>query len=655
MKKKQRIRIVDIRGRDEIRVTATFVEVKKLVRDRKTSILQRPPTRLPGKKPGKPVAEKKPEKPKRARKKKAEKEKFEKKVLKRLQKKLKTVEKKEEETLPLVTIKLARLDYVPANVVDHYIVGLKGIQQGGIGSHVYITRDGRYLVQDPVPPEEELEDLHEAVKILFFLTDSEKIQEIMKNEELFDEYLQEIGVSSYAAYLLKREVFGYGVLDPLIRDPFVEDFQVPRPYTPAKVLHRMHGALISNIEFTEAELDEYVEKMIHRAKKVISLFVPYASVQLPEGHRLTVCYKSEITTKGSNIVVRKFPEKPWSITRLFKFNSLSPEMAAWLMMLIEHKKGIIVAGVMSSGKTSTINGLCNLIPERATIVTIEDTPELRLNHRYWIQHKTREALTIDGKGSITMFDLVKHTLRESADYVIIGEVRGEEGRVWAQAIATGHGGITSFHAESPQTVITRLTSPPINVEKGLLTALYAIVMNKRFFVVVEEDGKRVKKTRRRTAAIYDVDYEEVGGDIRFRFTELFRYNPKLDIDDRSIPFEQVIDDLTETRSARSIMEEKGWTPEEFMEEYNKRLRLLRRLWKHVKDYPKTPLLEYEEVSRIFWTFYEDERKAYEIIEEIEKRLRKAREERGAPEEEKPAEEEKPRPRIRILSIEEAKG
>jgi len=551
------------------------------------------------------------------------------------------------------TFRLPSISIITAKPVDLSGVEiLRGpyVPPGSDFPEVVITRDKRYIVKDPELTEETLRELERALTQLFFLTESEEIARALEDEEYLDSLLKKLNVSPEVEYLVRRELFGYGVLDPLIRDPDIEDFQVPAVGVPAKVLHRELGPLETNIVFeTDDDMNRYIEKLVAKTGSSVSLYMPLASLQLPEGHRLTVAYSRETTTRGPVIVVRKFPEKAWSITRLMQKNAISPEMAAWLMLAVETKQGIMIVGPMGSGKTSVMNAIANFIPRDATIVTIEDTPELRLSHPYWIQHKTRESLTIEGRGSIDMFMLVKHALRESADYVIIGEVRGEEGKVWAQAIATGHGGITTFHAESPRAMIARLTSPPISVEKSLLTALKVIVTTNRFMKREVRNGRTVVYPIRRVTGIYDYDYDPMND--RDEIKTLFKYDLASD------SFTQV-EDVTWSSTAKRIMELKGWTETELAEEYSKRVALLRRLKEHVDNFPESPLLDYAEVTKVFWLFMDEPEKAYQYIEEVEARLRGEQEQR---EEEviivrpaaqgQPVEEARPAaPRIRILDI-----
>ncbi len=481
--------------------------------------------------------------------------------------------------LPEINIRTSSIVWSRSlEILDSYTVGQ---------SKIYITVDGRYLVEDPQLSLSDREKLREAAtKIVYMLPAMPSIE-----AEGFLKILEELGIDDEKlAYLLEREVRGYGVLDPIMKDPHIEDVQVPAPGVPAKVVHTDFGVLVTNIVFTEEELDNYVEKLVHKCGKAVSLYNPFMSLRLPEGHRLTVTYRREVSYRGSSLTIRKFPEKPWSITKLMLKGTVTPSMAAWLMLLIEFKKALLIVGGVGTGKTSLINALCNLIPERRTIVTIEDTAELRLAHSTWIPLVTREPVTLDQRGEITMFKLVKHALRMSPDYIVVGEVRGEEGRIWAQAMLTGHGGLTSFHSESPRAAIERLTADPIRVDKGCLTALHGMVFMKR--VQLRECDR---KWARRILGVYDLEYNPSLD--KARFYKLFTYNFEADF---QVPAD--VEVFVKTPTAQLIMEESGWDEDRLLGELSLREKFLNKLKALSQRDPEYQ--EYQRVAHIVWQFYE---------------------------------------------------
>jgi len=263
---------------------------------------------------------------------------------------------------------------------------------------------------------------------------------------------------------------------------------------------------------------------------------------------------------------------------------------------------------MGTGKTSLINALTNMIPERASVITIEDTPELKLAHPYWIPLITRESYSLDERGTIDMFKLVKHALRMSADYIIIGEVRGEEARIWANALLSGHGGLTSFHAESAISSVQRLISDPLKVEPGSLIALRNIVVLRRLTVRREDKGFERKLFLRRIVDVYDL---EINGR-NVILNRLFHYNTKSD------RLEVVsIDKLLNTYTARMIMDETGWSKSELLENLMFRAKFIEYLRREAKLHNE--LYDYRVVTQMFWKFYEDQHQ-FKNVENIELEL-----------------------------------
>ncbi|MCS7098201.1 MAG: type II/IV secretion system ATPase subunit [Candidatus Methanomethyliaceae archaeon] len=399
--------------------------------------------------------------------------------------------------LPSVKIHILR-GSLNGKILAEYKVGL---------SNVSIVNDS-YVINDPAISEEEVKELERKASQLLYLLPLEAI----KDEKIFEKY---VGINNEVLlYFLKRELLGYGAYDILMNDENIEDIVSWPGQTICK--HREFGTLKVNIELSEKDFERHIEKLVHMAGKSISLFHPILSARLPTNDRLTVTYAREVSDKPS-FAIRKFPRKPWSITSIMMMGTLTPEMAAYLMLLIKYKKAILICGPIGSGKTSLINALCSLIPAESIVVTVEDTPELRLARRNWISFITRESMNVEERGEITMFDLVKHALRQPADYIIVGEVRGEEGRIWAQAISTGHGGITSLHADTPEGALERLRADPIRVSEGALRFLSTIVIIKSITI---EKGLGIRINGRRVLGIYDLS---INGAI-----PIFKYEPTTD-------------------------------------------------------------------------------------------------------------------------------
>ena len=460
-------------------------------------------------------------------------------------------------------------------VVEHYKIP-------GAPVEVVITDRGEYLVQEPPLSPAEHARLEELMaELLYILPDGVDSISALKLNPKFQ-------------YYVLREVRGYGLIDAPMKDPSVEDIIVVGAHSPVAVVHTRHGTLTTNIFFDgEEEVMRLAERLAHRCGKSVSAFSPTMSVRMPEGHRLTITYGREVSHTGTGVVIRKFPERPWSITRVMVVGTIDPRAAALIMLMVESKMAGIVFGGMGTGKTSMINALCNLIPADARIVTIEDSAELRLAHPYWKPLVVRESYTVDRKGEISAFHLLKHALRMSVDYVIVGEVRGEEGRDWAQAVLTGHGGLTSFHAAGPDEVIERLTTPPINLELSQLRGLHFMLHMARF--MPERPGKRVFV--RRAVALYNPEF----GREDYELTRLVGYDAAADTMLHVKP-----EDLLKTRMARYVMELRGWDEDRFLEELDLRERFLQYLLDKAQLDEK--LMDFEEVTKLIWEFHRDPRR-----------------------------------------------
>jgi len=480
-------------------------------------------------------------------------------------------QKKQRMEFDLPSLKISTLNSpVPeGRVKAKYKVGL---------STVTIVND-QYIINDPYLSEEEKSQLEKVASQLLFLMPPEAA----RDEAAFRRHLEEYGVTDETLYyFLRREVLGYGVFDVLMQDDRIEDITAWPEST--SVSHKDFGTLRTNISVPEQEFNRYVEKFVHMAGKSVSLYSPLLSIRLPTNDRLTVTYQREVSDRPS-FSIRKFPKQPWSITSIMMMGTLTPEMAAWLMLIVKYKRAILVCGPVGSGKTSLINALCSLIPADQVVVTCEDTPELRLARQNWFSFITRESTTVEEKGEIGMFELVKHALRQPANYIIVGEVRGEEGRVWAQAIATGHGGITSLHAETPEGAIERLRSDPINVAEGALRDLSTIVIIKPLHV--RRAGGTVKI--RRVTGIYDLSPRDGGG---VEPVCLFRYDPEADA------FIKTLDPL-ESATARRMAE---FIPIEKLEdEYRLYTRFLNSLFMLGHIHPE--LGSHVKVTELVWKLY----------------------------------------------------
>jgi len=291
-------------------------------------------------------------------------------------------------------------------------------------------------------------------------------------------------------YYLCRDFIGFNEIDPLLRDFFVEDIECNGLNTPVYIVHRIFRNLKTNIKFDNSnKLSNFVEKLAQRAEKYISYASPILDGSLPDGSRVNATYTKDITSRGPTFTIRKFTKTPWTPTELVAFNTLSPEMIAYLWLLIEHKMNILITGGTSSGKTTLLNAIAFFIAPEARVVSIEDTLELNLPRENWLPSVARTSTGVGNIGEIDLYSLLRASFRQNPDYVIVGEVRGKEASVLFQGMASGHSSMSTMHADSVDTVIKRLETPPIELSPTLMNVLDCVCIMTHAIVKKQETRK----------------------------------------------------------------------------------------------------------------------------------------------------------------------
>jgi len=322
-------------------------------------------------------------------------------------------------------------------------------------------------------------------------------------------------------YRVLRDKIGLGVLQPLLLDPYIEDISCSG-VGPVFVEHKIFKSVQSSIVFTtHDEVDDFVVWLGEWIKSPVTVRNPLVDSVLPDGSRINIVYGREISKRGSNFTIRKFSGTPTSVLELIEFGTLNYMMASYLSFILEEGLNLFVVGATASGKTTTLNALSTFLKPDAKIVTIEDTPEVQVPHKNWVQEVARSTGG-GAKGSeVGMFELLRAALRQRPDRIIVGEIRGEEGRIAFQAMQTGHGVMSTFHAASVEKLIQRLTGDPINVPKTYIDNLNVVIIQA---AVRGPDGKRV---RRITSVSEILGYDPV--EEAFSFIEVFRWNPSTDV------------------------------------------------------------------------------------------------------------------------------
>ena len=268
-------------------------------------------------------------------------------------------------------------------------------------------------------------------------------------------------------YRLNRDIVGFGPLEPIMRDDQNEDIHVIGPHE-THVDHATFGMLPTTVDFgTPQEFDNWLKNMGERMGDPISDSNPIVDSTMPDGSRINIIYSEDVSLKGPSLTIRQGQEIPLSMMQITHWGTLSPMMAAYLWICLENEQTVFVVGETASGKTTTLNASFSFIPRDSKIYTAEDTAEVIPPHDTWQQLLTREGMG-DEEAEVDMFDLVAAALRSRPDYIIVGEVRGAEGRMAFQAAQTGHPVMLTFHASDVVTMIQRFTSEPINVPETFM-------------------------------------------------------------------------------------------------------------------------------------------------------------------------------------------
>lgn len=369
---------------------------------------------------------------------------------------------------------------------------------GGVFIHAYMPREGtesgyaKYIIIEPPRPPSKLfrlievalaakiqpyhvaESAEEKKKLLLLLLDEviEVVDQPINYEELelkntaVPVYRDDV---DYVKYHLIRDKIGVGILEPFLRDPYIEDISC-RGVGNIYIVHKIFGSMESNLGFkNEAELDEFIIKLGEKIGKPITHARPVVDATLPDGSRINIVYGKDVSLHGSNFTIRRVAKIPISVTQLIKWGTFNEYIAAYIWMMLSEGMSVFICGETASGKTTSLNAISAFIRPNYKIVTIEDTAEVVLPHPNWVRELTRD--TGKPESSVTMFDLLRAALRQRPNYIIVGEIRGAEGNIAFQAMQTGHPVMATFHAANLERLIQRLTNPPINVPKTNMDSL----------------------------------------------------------------------------------------------------------------------------------------------------------------------------------------
>lgn len=342
-----------------------------------------------------------------------------------------------------------------------------------------------------------------------------KLPNNSQNNTISNEYLDNL------ARKLFQDLVGYGEIDPLIRDDNLEEIMVIGIDKPVFVYHREYGMMKTNILFKDAgEVMNLIDSIARQINRRIDQESPILDGRLPDGSRVNATIPP-ISADGPSMTIRKFKRDPLTIIDLINSKTISVELAAFFWLCFDglgvKSANAIISGGTSSGKTTTLNALSSFINPKERIITIEDTLELQIPHEHVIRMETRPP-NVENRGELTMNDLVKNSLRQRPDRIIVGEVRGSEAITLFTALNTGHSGFGTLHSNDARETITRLTNAPMSVPNIMISAIDFIIMQNRIY---RPDGVSF----RRISEVAEVSGIEEGV---IQLNKIFEWDPQSD-------------------------------------------------------------------------------------------------------------------------------
>lgn len=355
------------------------------------------------------------------------------------------------------------------------------------------------------------ERLLSDIKNLLFLRLSGENQD----NDISNEYLDHL------SRRFLRDIIGYGKIDPLIQDDELEEIMIIGTSKPIFVYHRQYGMMKTNLQFeSDEELRDLIDSIARQINRRIDQESPILDGRLVDGSRINATIPP-VSADGPSLTIRKFKRDPLTIIDLINSRTVSLDLAGFLWLCIDglgvKSANAIISGGTSSGKTTTLNALSAFINPNERIITIEDTLELQIPHEHVIRMETRPA-NVEGKGELTMNDLVKNSLRQRPDRIIVGEVRAGEAITLFTALNTGHSGFGTLHSNDARETITRLTNEPMSVPEIMIQAIDFIIMQNRIYTPSGMSFRRISE-------VVEVVGMEEG---TVQLNKLFQWNPERD-------------------------------------------------------------------------------------------------------------------------------
>ncbi|MBU0894696.1 MAG: Flp pilus assembly complex ATPase component TadA [Nanoarchaeota archaeon] len=394
----------------------------------------------------------------------------------------------------------------------------------------------------------------------------------------------QIETQDFLIGMLMQEMLGLGKIEFLINDPQLEEIVITSSKEPIRIYHKKYGWLKTNIiPKSEDEIVNYSNIIARRVGRQINVLEPLLDAHVVTGDRANaVLYP--ISTKGNTITIRKFARDPFTIAHLIENKTVSIEIASLLWLAIEYEMNVLISGGTASGKTVFLNACMPFIPPNHRVISMEDTRELMLpEFLYWCPLVTRTA-NPEGKGEVSMLDLLVNSLRMRPDRIVLGEIRRQkEAEVLFEAMHTGHSVYATVHADTANETIRRLTNPPINVPPNMLG-------NVNLNVVMFRDRKR---GLRRTSQVA----EFMPGKEKITANILHRWIPETD---------QFVIHNTSLSLFDELGRHTGMSEKEIQENLDKKKKILE--WTI-----KNKLNDLKTIGKIMNLYYMNKEKLYDII------------------------------------------
>lgn len=361
-------------------------------------------------------------------------------------------------------------------------------------------------------------------KIMHEAKDDQDVNDIIPKIDLIAQKIVETEEESFNTVDTKKvvqelinDVTGYGPINPLLLDPEITEVMVNGPYS---VYVEKYGKLeLTNVKFRDnAQVMNVIDKIVSPLGRRIDESSPMVDARLPDGSRVNAIIPP-LAINGPSITIRKFSKDPYTIENLIQFGTITRDMAQFLDACVKAKLNLFISGGTGSGKTTTLNVLSSFIPNNERIVTIEDSAELQLSQDHVVSLESRPA-NVEGKGAISIRNLVKNSLRMRPDRIVIGEVRGEEALDMLQAMNTGHdGSLATGHANSPRDMLARLET--MVMMAGLELPVKAIRQQIAGGIDLIIQCSRLKDGTRKIVNITEVD--DLEGDVVV-LQDIFTFN-----------------------------------------------------------------------------------------------------------------------------------